>query len=102
MTSKPSDPTNRDGWHVHKFGGTSLGDADCFRRVADILLDEPVARQAVVVSAMAKTTDALLGLVAAAEQSAPDIGRPDRGHRHPLPGHRRRAAQAEGRMRTTS
>jgi len=72
MTSKPSDPTNRDGWHVHKFGGTSLGDADCFRRVADILLDEPVARQAVVVSAMAKTTDALLGLVAAAEQSAPD------------------------------
>jgi bifunctional aspartokinase / homoserine dehydrogenase 1 len=73
MTSKPSDPANRDGWHVHKFGGTSLGDADCFRRVADILLDEPIARQAVVVSAMAKTTDALLGLVAAAEQSAPDI-----------------------------
>lgn len=73
MTSKPSDPANRDGWHVHKFGGTSLGDADCFRRVADILLEEPVARQAVVVSAMAKTTDALLGLVAAAEKSAPDI-----------------------------
>jgi aspartokinase/homoserine dehydrogenase 1 len=73
MTSKPSDPPNRDGWHVHKFGGTSLGDADCFRRVADILLDEPVARQAVVVSAMAKTTDALLGLVASAEQSAPDV-----------------------------
>ncbi len=73
MTSMPSDPTNRDGWHVHKFGGTSLGDADCFRRVAGILLDEPVARQAVVVSAMAKTTDALLGLVSAAEQSAPDL-----------------------------
>ncbi|MBL8202405.1 MAG: bifunctional aspartate kinase/homoserine dehydrogenase I [Chromatiales bacterium] len=74
MTSNPSDPTNRDGWHVHKFGGTSLGDADCFRRVADILLDEPVARQAVVVSAMARTTDALLALVAAAEQSAADVG----------------------------
>ncbi|MDH5255171.1 MAG: bifunctional aspartate kinase/homoserine dehydrogenase I, partial [Gammaproteobacteria bacterium] len=73
MTTKPSDPANRDGWHVHKFGGTSLGDADCFRRVADILLAEPVARQAVVVSAMARTTDALLGLVAAAEQSAPDV-----------------------------
>jgi aspartokinase/homoserine dehydrogenase 1 len=73
MTSKSSDSTNLRGWHVHKFGGTSLGDADCFRRVADILLDEPVARQAVVVSAMARTTDALLGLVAAAEQSAPDI-----------------------------
>jgi len=61
------------GWQVHKFGGTSLGDADCFRRVADILLADPAERQAVVVSAMAKTTDALLGLVAAAEQSAPDL-----------------------------
>lgn len=73
MTSRPGDSTNPSGWHVHKFGGTSMGDADCFRRVADILLEEPVARQAVVVSAMSKTTDALLGLVAAAEQSAPDI-----------------------------
>jgi aspartokinase/homoserine dehydrogenase 1 len=73
MTSKLNDLTNLSGWHVHKFGGTSLQDADCFRRVADILLDEPVARQAVVVSAMAKTTDALIGLVAAAEQSSPDV-----------------------------
>ncbi|MDP2322905.1 MAG: bifunctional aspartate kinase/homoserine dehydrogenase I [Gammaproteobacteria bacterium] len=73
MTSRPSNSSNPGGWHVHKFGGTSLGDADCFRQVADILLDEPVARQAVVVSAMAKTTDALLGLVVAAEQSSPDI-----------------------------
>jgi aspartokinase/homoserine dehydrogenase 1 len=61
------------GWQVHKFGGTSMGDADCFRRVADILLADPAERQAVVVSAMSKTTDALLGLVAAAEQSAPDL-----------------------------
>jgi aspartokinase/homoserine dehydrogenase 1 len=60
------------GWQVHKFGGTSLGDADCFRRVADILLADPSPRQAVVVSAMAKTTDALLQLVAAAEQSGTD------------------------------
>ena len=50
-----------------------MGDADCIRRVADILVGEPVARQAVVVSAMAKTTDALLGLVAAAEQAAADV-----------------------------
>lgn len=61
------------GWHVHKFGGTSMGDAECFRRVAGILLDEQVPRQAVVVSAMAKTTDALLGLVAAAERSSEDL-----------------------------
>ncbi|MEO8223563.1 MAG: aspartate kinase, partial [Gammaproteobacteria bacterium] len=73
MTSSPHDSASPGGWHVHKFGGTSLADADCFRRVADILLAEPVARQAVVVSAMAKTTDALLDLVIAAEQSAPDL-----------------------------
>ena len=73
MVSKLNNSTDPRAWHVHKFGGTSLGDADCFRRVADILLDEAVSRQAVVVSAMAKTTDALLGLVLAAEQSAPDV-----------------------------
>ncbi len=74
MTSTRTDSASPAGWHVHKFGGTSMGDADCIRRVADLLLDEVVPRQAVVVSAMAKTTDALLGLVAAAEHSAPDLG----------------------------
>ncbi len=73
MVSKLQNSTHPGTWQVHKFGGTSLGDADCFRRVADILLDEAVSRQAVVVSAMAKTTDALLGLVSAAEQSSPDV-----------------------------
>ncbi len=73
MTTKATLPAERSGWHVHKFGGTSMGDADCFRRVADILLGESVARQAVVVSAMSKTTDALLGLVTAAEQGASDV-----------------------------
>lgn len=58
-------------WLVHKFGGSSVADADCFRRVADILLAEKAPRQAVVVSAMAKMTDALLSLVAGAEK-APD------------------------------
>ena len=61
-------------WLVHKFGGTSVADADCFRRVADILLADTGRRQAVVVSAMAKMTDALLGLVAAAEKSPAPIG----------------------------
>ncbi len=61
------------GWQVHKFGGTSLGNADCFRRVADILLADPAQRQAVVVSAMARTTDALLDIVSAAERQAPDL-----------------------------
>jgi len=60
-------------WHVHKFGGSSLADASCFRRVANILMAESADRQAVVVSAMGGMTDALLNLVAAAETSADTI-----------------------------
>ncbi len=63
----------QDRWLVHKFGGTSVADADCFRRVADILLAEKSTRQAVIVSAMAKMTDALLALVAEAERSSSTI-----------------------------
>lgn len=62
-----------NSWLVHKFGGTSMADADCIRRVADILLGEKAERQAVVVSAMAKMTDSLLGLVAGAEKSSAAI-----------------------------
>jgi aspartokinase/homoserine dehydrogenase 1 len=60
-------------WLVHKFGGTSMADAGCIRRVAEILLSNPARRQAVVVSAMAKMTDALLALVSAAEGSSASI-----------------------------
>lgn len=67
-----SDMADND-WMVHKFGGSSLADADCFRRVGDILLAEEGGRQAVVVSAMAKMTDTLLSLVAGAEKSADAI-----------------------------
>lgn len=64
----------KDHWQVHKFGGSSLADPACFRRVADILLDAGPAPVAVVVSAMGGMTDALLGLVATAEQGADEIG----------------------------
>jgi aspartokinase/homoserine dehydrogenase 1 len=57
-------------WKVHKFGGTSLADAGCFRQVAEVLRGEPGSRQAVVVSAMGGMTDALLELVKVSEQSA--------------------------------
>lgn len=60
-------------WLVHKFGGTSMADADCMRRVADILRGTGAQRQAVVVSAMSRMTDALLGLVNSAETSATGI-----------------------------
>lgn len=50
-------------WVVHKFGGTSLADADRYRRVASILRTEDGERKAVVVSAMSKVTDGLVELV---------------------------------------
>ena len=56
-------------WKIHKFGGSSLGDAECFRRVAGILLEYPDARIGVVVSAMGGMTDALLNLAALAERA---------------------------------
>ena len=57
-----------DNWVVHKFGGSSVADASCFRRVADILEASTNPREAVVLSACRGVTDALLGLVTLAEQ----------------------------------
>src|SRR6266850_8366095 len=54
-------------WIVHKFGGSSVADADCFRRVADILEKFQPGRLGVVLSACRGVTDTLLGLVAQAE-----------------------------------
>jgi aspartokinase/homoserine dehydrogenase 1 len=54
-------------WIVHKFGGSSVADAECFRRVADILEGQPPASLGVVLSACRGVTDTLLGLVALAE-----------------------------------
>ncbi|HEV8446592.1 MAG TPA: bifunctional aspartate kinase/homoserine dehydrogenase I [Gemmatimonadaceae bacterium] len=48
---------------VHKFGGTSLADAACFRRVADIVAERPESHRAVVVSAMSGVTNALIRAV---------------------------------------
>ena len=57
-----------NSWKIHKFGGSSLADAECFRRVAGLLLDRKDPRLGVVVSAMGGMTDALLELVDLAEQ----------------------------------
>jgi aspartokinase len=59
-----SDPA---AWVVHKFGGSSVADAECFKRVANILETLPPGRLGVVLSACRGVTDALLGLVARAE-----------------------------------
>jgi len=52
---------------VHKFGGSSLADAACFRRVADIADGIPEPGVALVLSACRGVTDALISLVTAAE-----------------------------------
>ena len=60
-------------WRVHKFGGSSVADATCFRRVADILEADPEPRLGVVLSACKGVTDSLLGLVAFAEARDPAV-----------------------------
>ena len=59
---------NTASWVVHKFGGSSVADADCFRRVADIIESQPPGPQGIVLSACRGVTDALLKLVQLAEQ----------------------------------
>jgi bifunctional aspartokinase / homoserine dehydrogenase 1 len=60
MTETPS-------WVVHKFGGSSVADAQCIARVAGIVESQRGAQQAVVLSACKGVTDALLDLVTLAE-----------------------------------
>jgi aspartokinase/homoserine dehydrogenase 1 len=59
-------------WTVHKFGGSSVADADCFRRVAGIV-EQAGQRQAIVLSACRGVTDALLNVVALAEHQDPSF-----------------------------
>ena len=59
------------GWTVHKFGGTSVADASCFRRVAAIVAASRRGNLAIVVSAMRGVTDELLGLIDKAARREP-------------------------------
>jgi bifunctional aspartokinase / homoserine dehydrogenase 1 len=85
--------TKTDPWVVHKFGGSSVADADCFRRVATILEALPGTRLGVVLSACRGVTDALLRLVALAE-------RQDEGFRTELAQLRARHATVAGALLT--
>lgn len=49
--------------HVHKFGGSSLADPVCYRRVAAIVEQQVHGNELVVVSAAGKTTNRLIQLV---------------------------------------
>ncbi|KAG7380991.1 Homoserine dehydrogenase [Phytophthora pseudosyringae] len=60
-----------DKFVVHKFGGTSVGSADCFAKVADTVSALEAPRVAVVVSAIGgkpKVTDLLISLLELAKQ----------------------------------
>ncbi|TMW67131.1 hypothetical protein Poli38472_012247 [Pythium oligandrum] len=68
-----------DKFVVHKFGGTSVGNAECFAKVSDIVAAVDAPRIAVVVSAIGgkpKVTDLLIGLLTLAkERKTEDIER---------------------------
>ena len=49
--------------HVHKFGGSSLADPVCYRRVASIVEQQVGGDELIVVSAAGKTTNRLIQLV---------------------------------------
>ena len=73
----PTGATQTDGadqadgvghaWVVHKFGGSSVADASCFERVANIVESQRRSRLAIVLSACKGVTDGLLELVTLAE-----------------------------------
>src|SRR5471030_3037366 len=69
-SSSTSSPHSQavERWVVHKFGGSSVPDATCFERVADILEAQSQRRIGAVLSACRGVTDALLRLVLLAEQ----------------------------------
>lgn len=48
---------------LHKFGGSSLADADCYQRVAQILCDYSQPSDLIVVSAAGKTTNRLITFI---------------------------------------
>ena len=80
---------------VHKFGGTSVADAERYRHVAQLLLAREEALQVTVVSAMKGVTDALIELAQAAAAGQPDDASPQWRERwHELRARHRGAAVA--------
>lgn len=69
----PSSSPSTSSWVVHKFGGSSLADAECISRVANVIASAPASgeKRLVVVSAISGITDALLAVVSAAVSRDP-------------------------------
>jgi len=70
MSSLPASSTPHTV--VHKFGGTSVADAQRYQHVADLLLARAESTQIAVVSAMKGVTDALISLAQLAAANNPD------------------------------
>src|SRR5258708_18561879 len=64
-----------DKWVVHKFGGSSVADAACFRQVAEIVEASSNPREAIVLSACRGVTDSVLQLVTLAQEPNKEFGR---------------------------
>jgi aspartokinase/homoserine dehydrogenase 1 len=60
--------TDARGWVVHKFGGSSVADAECIDRVAGLIAADVRPQVGVVLSACKGVTDGLLELVSLAER----------------------------------
>ncbi len=71
LTSVSGTTLTGPGTVAHKFGGSSLANADCFRQVTRNLLDRDETVQVVVVSAMHGVTNALIALAEAAASRQP-------------------------------
>ena len=65
MSSGPSISSTAVPYQAHKFGGSSVADAQRYRDVAVLLRTQPAAPRIVVVSAMQGVTDALVALAGA-------------------------------------
>ncbi|KAK4433596.1 Bifunctional aspartokinase/homoserine dehydrogenase, chloroplastic [Sesamum alatum] len=52
-----------DGWSIHKFGGTCVGNSERIQNVANIIVKDESERKLVVVSAMSKVTDMMYDLI---------------------------------------
>lgn len=61
-------PVKEAGWVAHKFGGSSLVDAECIREVTRLLLEREESHQLVVVSAMARVTSGFIELAEVAAE----------------------------------
>lgn len=65
----PKNKLEKHAINVHKFGGSSLANAQCIERVVDIIRQNCQLNDLVVVSANGKTTDFLFALLTLAENS---------------------------------